>query len=182
MPGFELIGDAEREQVNQVLDTGIFFRYEFPTERKGVYKVRDFETKFAEFVGTKYAQAVTSGTTALKVALVSLGVKPGDEVITQGFTFVATFEAIIECGAIPIPAEIDETLNMDPVDLEKKITSRTKVVIPVHMLGGPARVVEIKEIADRRGLKVTGGHGSGPWGLNSRQRGGFYWRVRNLFV
>jgi 8-amino-3,8-dideoxy-alpha-D-manno-octulosonate transaminase len=154
MPGFELIGDAEREQVNQVLDTGIFFRYEFPTERKGVYKVRDFETKFAEFVGTKYAQAVTSGTTALKVALVSLGVKPGDEVITQGFTFVATFEAIIECGAIPIPAEIDETLNMDPVDLDKKITSRTKVIIPVHMLGGPARLVEIKEIADRRGLKV----------------------------
>ena len=90
-------------------------------------------------MGTKYARAVTSGTTALKVALVSLGVKPGDEVITQGFTFVATFEAIIECGAIPIPAEIDETLNMDPVDLERKITSRTKVVIPVHMLGGPAR-------------------------------------------
>ncbi len=154
MPGFELIGDAEREHVNHVLDNGIFFRYEFSNERKGVYKVRDFETEFAKFVGTRYAQAVTSGTSALKVALVSLGVKPGDEIITQGFTFVATFEAIIECGAIPVPAEIDETLNMDPADLEKKITPRTKVVIPVHMLGSPARMVHIKDIADRNGLKV----------------------------
>lgn len=154
MPGFELIGDAEREHVNHVLDNGIFFRYEFANERKGVYKVRDFETQFAKFVGTNYAQAVTSGSSALKVALVSLGVKPGDEVITQGFTFVATFEAIIECGAIPVPAEIDETLNMDPADLERKITPRTKVVVPVHMLGSPARMAQIKEIADRNGLKV----------------------------
>lgn len=154
MPGFELIGDAEREHVNEVLDTGIFFRYEFANERKGVNKVRDFELEFAKFVGTRYAHAVTSGTSALKVALVSLGVKPGDEVITQGFTFIATFEAIIECGAIPIPAEIDDTLNMDPSDLEKKITPRTKVIVPVHMLGSPARMAQIKEVASRHGLRV----------------------------
>ncbi|MGC8603141.1 MAG: DegT/DnrJ/EryC1/StrS family aminotransferase [Desulfomonilaceae bacterium] len=154
MPGFELIGESERKHVNDVLDNGIFFRYEFENERKGVYKVRDFETEFAKFVGTRYAQAVTSGSSALKVAMVSLGIKPGDEVITQGFTFVATFEAIIECGAIPIPAEIDETLNMDPTDFEKKITPRTKLVVPVHMLGGPARIIQIKEIAERHGVKV----------------------------
>ncbi|MGC8660054.1 MAG: DegT/DnrJ/EryC1/StrS family aminotransferase [Desulfomonilaceae bacterium] len=154
MPGFELIGDAEREHVNQVLDNGIFFRYEFEKERKGIYKVRDFETEFAKFIGTRHAQAVTSGSSALKVALVSLGVKPGDEVITQSFTFIATFEAIIECGAVPVPTEIDETLNMDPADLVKKITPKTKVVIPVHMLGGPARILQIKEIASKNGLKV----------------------------
>jgi 8-amino-3,8-dideoxy-alpha-D-manno-octulosonate transaminase len=154
MPGFELIGDKEREQVNDVLDTGILFRYEFPNERKGIYKVKEFESAFSKFVGTRFAHAVTSGTSALKVALVSLGVKPGDEVITQGFTFVATFEAIIECGAIPVPVEIDDTLNMDPRDLEKKLSPRTKVIVPVHMLGGPARMLEIKDIAARRGLKV----------------------------
>lgn len=154
MPGFELIGDAEREHVNQVLDTGIFFRYEFANERKGVNKVRDFELEFAKFIGTRYAHAVTSGTSALKVALVALGVKPGDEVITQGFTFIATFEAIIECGAIPVPAEIDDTLNMDPSDLEKKITPRTKVIVPVHMLGSPARMAEIKAVASKHGIKV----------------------------
>jgi 8-amino-3,8-dideoxy-alpha-D-manno-octulosonate transaminase len=154
MPGFELIGDRERQHVNDVLDTGILFRYEFPNERKGIYKVKDFENAFSKFVGTKFAHAVTSGTSALKVALVSLGVKPGDEVLTQGFTFVATFEAIIECGAIPVPVEIDDTLNMDPQDLEKKISPRSKVIVPVHMLGGPARMREIKRIASGQGVRV----------------------------
>ena len=154
MPGYEWIGDKERDQVNQVFDTGILFRYEFKEERKGVYKVREFEEKFAAFNGAGYAQAVTSGSTALKVALAALGIKPGDEVITQGFTFIATFEAIIEAGAIPIPAEIDDTLNLDPYDFEKKITPKTKAVIPVHMLGSPARIREIIEIAKKNGLKV----------------------------
>jgi 8-amino-3,8-dideoxy-alpha-D-manno-octulosonate transaminase len=154
MPGFEWFGDEERKEVNDVLDTGVLFRYEFAAERKGVYKVETFERRFASYMGVKRAQAVTSGTAALKTALAALGVGPGDEVITQGFTFIATFEAIIEAGAVPVPAEIDHTLNMDPVDLERKITDRTKAVIPVHMLGSPARIVEIMEIARRRNLKV----------------------------
>ncbi len=114
MPGYEWFGKEEQEQIQEVMDTGVLFRYEFPNERKGIYKVKEFEDKFAKWAGAKYAHAVTSGTAALKVALAVLGVKPGDEVITQGFTFVATFEAIIEAGAVPIPGEIDLHLKSDP--------------------------------------------------------------------
>lgn len=175
MPGYEWMGQAEKEQVNEVLDNGILFRYEFPNERKGAYKVKEFEDGFAQYLGSVYAHAVTSGTAALKVALAALGVGPGDEVITQGFTFIATFEAIIEAGAVPVPAEIDDTLNLDPADFRKKITSKTKAVIPVHMLGSPARIQEIIEVARRHDLAVledtaqalgaaVGGKKLGTWG------------------
>ncbi|MFH1217203.1 MAG: DegT/DnrJ/EryC1/StrS family aminotransferase [Pseudomonadota bacterium] len=154
MPGFEVFGEEEKKEIMEVLDTGVLFRYEFPQQRKGIYKVRTFEEQFAAYCGVKHAQAVTSGTAALKVALTALGVGPGDEVITQCFTFVATWEAIFDAGAVPVFAEVDETLNMDPRDLEKKITSRTRVIIPVHMLGAPARIQEIKAIADKHGIPV----------------------------
>ncbi len=154
MPGFEIFGKEEKREILDVLDTGVLFRYEFAEQRKGVFKVLSFEKKFADYCGARYAQAVTSGSAALKVALVALGVGPGDEVITQGFTFVATWEAIFDVGAVPVFAEIDETLNMDPTDLEKKITDKTKAIIPVHMLGAPARIEEIKSIADRHDIPV----------------------------
>lgn len=154
MPGFEIFGEEEKREILDVLDTGVLFRYEFPDQRRGVYKVREFEEKFAAYCGCAHAQAVTSGTAALKVALACLGVGPGDEVITQGFTFVATWEAIFDVGAVPIFCEVDETLNMDPADLEKKISPRTKAIIPVHMMGAQARIVEIKAIADRHGIPV----------------------------
>jgi 8-amino-3,8-dideoxy-alpha-D-manno-octulosonate transaminase len=154
MPGFEVFGKEEKKEILEVLDTGVLFRYEFPEQRRGVYKVRTFEENFARYCGVQYAQAVTSGTAALKVALTALGVGPGDEVITQCFTFVATWEAIFDVGAVPVFAEIDETLNMDPNDLEKKITSRTKCIIPVHMLGAQARIREIKAIADKHNIPV----------------------------
>lgn len=154
MPGFEIFGKEEKREILDVLDTGVLFRYEFAEQRKGVFKVLSFEKKFADYCGARYAQAVTSGSAALKVALVALGVGPGDEVITQGFTFVATWEAIFDVGAVPVFAEIDETLNMDPADLEKKITDKTKAIIPVHMLGAPARIEEIKSIADRHDIPV----------------------------
>lgn len=154
MPGFEVFGEEEKKEIMQVLDTGVLFRYEFGEQRKGVYKVREFEEGFAKYCGTGYAQAVTSGTAALKVALMALGVGPGDEVITQGFTFVATWEAIFDVGAIPVFTEIDDTLNMDPADVAKKITDKTKAIIPVHMMGAPARVDEIKMIADQHNIPV----------------------------
>jgi len=154
MPGFEVFGEEEKKEILEVLDTGVLFRYEFPEQRRGVYKVRTFEENFARYCGAGYAQAVTSGTAALKVGLTALGVGPGDEVITQCFTFVATWEAIFDVGAVPVFAEVDETLNMDPNDLEKKITSRTKAIIPVHMLGAQARIREIKAIADRHNIPV----------------------------
>jgi 8-amino-3,8-dideoxy-alpha-D-manno-octulosonate transaminase len=175
MPGYEWLGEAEKEQVNDVLDTGILFRYEFKSDRKDIYKVREFEERFAQYAGSVYAHAVTSGTSALRVALAALGVRPGDEVITQGFTFIATFEAIIDAGAVPVPAEIDDTLNMDPEDFERKITEKTKAVIPVHMLGSPARIQEIIEIARKHDIRVledtaqalgaaVGGKKLGTWG------------------
>ncbi len=154
MPGFEIFGEEEKKEIMDVLDTGVLFRYEFNEQRKGIFKVREFEEKFAKYCGSSQAQAVTSGTAALKVALTALGVGPGDEVITQGFTFVATWEAIFEVGALPVFTEVDETLNMDPEDLKKKITSKTKCIIPVHMLGAQARIEEIVRIATQQGIPV----------------------------
>jgi 8-amino-3,8-dideoxy-alpha-D-manno-octulosonate transaminase len=154
MPGYEVFGDEEKREISDVLETGVLFRYEFGDQRKGVYKVKEFEDKFASYCGSGFAQAVTSGTSALKVALTALGVGAGDEVITQGFTFVATWEAIFEVGAIPVFTEVDETLNMDPVDLEKKITEKTKCIIPVHMLGAQARIEEIVAIAGKHGIPI----------------------------
>ncbi|RPH40170.1 MAG: DegT/DnrJ/EryC1/StrS family aminotransferase [Desulfobulbaceae bacterium] len=154
MAGFEVFGDEEKKEIQDVLDSGVLFRYEFIEQRKGVFKVREFEEQFARYCGAGYAQAVTSGTSALKVALTALGIGPGDEVITQGFTFVATWEAILEVGALPVFTEIDATLNMDPADLKKKITSKTRCIIPVHMLGAQARVEEIVEIGKIHGIPV----------------------------
>lgn len=154
MPGFEVFGEEEKKQVLDVLDTGVLFRYEFDAQRKGTYKVLEFEKAFTTYTGAKYAQAVTSGTAALKVALTALGVGAGDHVITQGFTFVATWEAILDIGAVPVFTEIDTTLNMDPVDLEKKITADTKAIIVVHMLGAQARIEQIKAIADAHNIPV----------------------------
>jgi 8-amino-3,8-dideoxy-alpha-D-manno-octulosonate transaminase len=154
VPGFEIFGDEEKKEIMDVLDTGVLFRYEFNEQRKNIYKVREFEEKFAKYCGAKYAQAVTSGTAALKVALTALGVGPGDEVITQGFTFVATWEAILEVGAVPVFTEIDTTLNMDPADLRKKISDKTKCILPVHMLGAPARITEIVSIGQEFDIPV----------------------------
>lgn len=154
MPGFEIFGEEEKKEIMDVLDTGVLFRYEFNEQRKGVFKVKEFEEKFASYCGSSFGQAVTSGTAALKVALMALGVGPGDEVITQGFTFVATWEAILEVGAVPVFTEIDKSLNMDPEDLKIKITEQTKCIIPVHMMGAPAKISEILAIADEHNIPV----------------------------
>ena len=171
MPGFEVFGDKEKQEIMEVLETGVLFRYEFGEQRKGIYKVRTFEEKFAEYCGAGYGQAVTSGTVALKVALAALGVGPGDEVITQGFTFVATWEAIFDVGAIPVFTEVDKTLNMDPADLERKITEGTKAIIPVHMLGSGARIDEIMAVADQHGIPVI---------EDTAQAAGGTWRNKRL--
>ncbi len=143
-----------KKEILEVLEKGVLFRYGFPAQRQGQYKVEEFEKAFAAFTGRKLTLAVSSGTAALKVALAALGVGFGDEVITTGFTFVATWEAILETGAVPVFTEIDDSLNMDPEDLARKITPRTKAVIPVHMLGAQARIKEITEISCRHNLPV----------------------------
>jgi len=154
MPGFEWLGKEEREAVLDVMDRGVLFRYEFADQRQGAFRVREFEEAFAKYTGASFACAVSSGTAALKVALAAMGVGPGDEVITQGFTFVATWESIFEAGATPIFCEIDETLCMDPKDLANKITDKTRCIIPVHMMGAQARIKEIMAIADKHGIPV----------------------------
>ena len=153
MPGFEVIGAEEQAEIDDVFRRGgVLFRHGFDGIRNGCYKVRDFESAFAEYMGVPHALAVTSGTAALRVALAALDLQPGDEVITQAFTFVATAEAIIESRLVPVCCEVDDTLNMDPADLERRITSRTRAVIAVHMLGTPARLREIKAICERHRL------------------------------
>lgn len=154
MPGFEIIGEEEKSQILEVLSRKVLFRYEFDAQREGVYKVEAFEKAFSEYCGVTHALAVSSGTAALRVALAALGVGPGDEVITQGFTFVATWESILDAGAIPVFTEVDDTLCMDPEDLESKISSRTKAVIPVHMCGAQARIPEILEKVAGKNLPV----------------------------
>jgi len=154
MPGFEIIGEEEKEQILEVLSRKVLFRYGFDQQREGDYKVASFERAFAEYCGVSHALAVSSGTAALRVALAALGVGPGDEVITQGFTFVATWEAILDAGAIPVFAEVDDTLCLDPSDLENRISSRTKAIIAVHMCGAQAHITEIVEKAAEHHLPV----------------------------
>ena len=130
MPGFELIGKEERKAVNELFDDGgVLFAHGFDNMRNNRYHVREFEENFSEYLGVKYSQAVSSGTAALKIALLALGVRPGDEVITQTFTFIATAEAIIDIGAKPVFVNIDETLNMNPNELESSIN--TILSIPI---------------------------------------------------
>ncbi|MFZ9772808.1 MAG: DegT/DnrJ/EryC1/StrS family aminotransferase [Ilumatobacteraceae bacterium] len=155
MPGFEVIGAEEQAEIDDIFARGgVLFRHGFDAIRNGSYKVREFESAFAEYMGVPHALAVTSGTAALRVALAVLDLQPGDEVVTQSFTFVATAEAIIESRAVPVCCEIDGTLNMDPVDLERRMTPRTKAVIAVHMLGTPARLPEIAALCERRGVTL----------------------------
>ena len=155
MPGFETIGKEEQDAVAEVFEKGgVLYRYGLDGKRQHIFKVDDFERKIAKKVGSKYCHCVCNGTAALKIALFALGVKPGDEIITQSFTFVATVEAILELGAKPIITEVDKSLNMDPIDLEKKITKKTKVIIPVHMAGVPAKMDEIMKIAKKHKIAV----------------------------
>jgi 8-amino-3,8-dideoxy-alpha-D-manno-octulosonate transaminase len=164
-----LIGREEFAEVAELFEkSGVLFRHGFDALRNGVYKVRDFEQAFAAKMGVADALAVTSGSAALRVALAAAGVGPGDEVVTQSFTFVATVEAIIEAGAIPICTEIDASLNMDPADLERRLSPRTKAIIPVHMLGVPANLGPILEIAARRGISVIE---DTAWGCGGRLGG-----------
>ena len=154
MPGFELIGQEERDALNALMDEGgVFFAHGFDGMRKH-YHIRELEDEFREYLSCHDALCVSSGTAALKVALKAMGVGHGDEVITQSFTFIATAEAIMDCGATPIFAGSDDTLNMDPKQLEALITPKTKAIMPVHMLGVPARMDEIMAVANKHGIAV----------------------------
>jgi 8-amino-3,8-dideoxy-alpha-D-manno-octulosonate transaminase len=146
MPGFELFGEAERKELNDVLETGILMRYGFDGVRKGHWKARELEHSITKTFGCKYAQLTSSGTSALTTALSALGIGYGDEVIMPTFTFVASFEAVLSVGAIPVLVDIDESLTLNPDAIRKSITSRTKCIMPVHMCGSMANMDALKQI------------------------------------
>lgn len=152
MPGFELFGDAERKEVNDVLESGVLMRYGFDGMRNGHWKAKELEKELENQLQVKHAHLVSSGTVAVSIALASAGIGAGDEVIMPTFTFVASFEAIIMLGAIPILVEIDDTLTLDPEAVKKAITSKTKAIMPVHMCGSMANLDALQAICKTNNL------------------------------
>jgi len=152
MPGFEIFGEEERKQVNDVLETGVLMRYGFDGMRNNHWKAKEFETQFAERMQSKYCQLVSSGTSALTTALASAGIGAGDEVIMPTFTFVASFESIMMLGAVPILVDVDDTLTLNPSAVEAAITDKTRCVMPVHMCGSMADLNALKAICDTHNL------------------------------
>ena len=152
MPGFELFGDLERKQIKDVMDSGVLMRYGFDGMRNGHWKAKELELALEKRMQVNHAQLVSSGTAALTVALACAKVGAGDEVILPTFTFVASFEAVLSVGAIPILVDVDDTLTLDPLAVEKAITHKTKVVMPVHMCGSMADLAPLKAICKKHGL------------------------------
>ncbi|MEW5815695.1 MAG: DegT/DnrJ/EryC1/StrS family aminotransferase [Spirochaetota bacterium] len=153
-PGSFLTGEEERKEVLDVLKTCYVSRYGKEDDPRFKHKVVTLEKVFAEKMGVKYSVAVSGGTGAIMAALVALGVRTGDEVLVPGYTFVASLSAIIAVGGMPVLTEIDDSLTMDPDDIEKKITPKTKVIMPVHMLGNPAEMDRIAALAKKHNLFV----------------------------
>lgn len=152
MPGFELFGDLERKEVNDVLDNGVLMRYGFDGMRKGHWKAKALESELAQTFNSKHVQLVSSGTAAVSVALASAGVGAGDEVIMPTFTFVASFEAIMMLGAVPILVDIDDTLTLDSKAVESAITTRTKAVMIVQMCGSMGDMDALRKVCDKHDL------------------------------
>ena len=153
-PGAFLIGEEEKKEVLDVLEGGYFFRYGSEDDPDFKHKVATFEKEFAKYIGVRNCIALSSGTSALLTCFSALGIGPGDEVIVPGYTFIASISSIIYARAIPVLAEIDESLTIDPGDIEKKITEKTKAIMPVHMLGNPCDMDRIMKIAKKHNLYV----------------------------
>ena len=142
------LGLEEIEAVSKVISSGMIAHGP---------ETRAFEKEFAEFVGVRFACAVNNGTAALSLSLSALGIRPGDEVITTPFTFVATANAILSCGAIPVFADIDEdTFNLSPQSVESIISEKTKAIMPVHLYGHPADMPKFEEVSKKYNLKLIG--------------------------
>ncbi len=152
MPGYELFGAQERKEVMDVLETGILMRYGFDGPRKGIWKAKELEAGLQARFDVKYAQLVSSGTAALTTAMAALGIGAGDEVIIPAFTFVASFEAILSVGAVPVLVAIDESLTLDPQAVAAAINPKTKAIMPVHMCGSMARMDELKALCEAHNL------------------------------
>lgn len=152
MPGYELWSDKERKEVNDVLETGILMRYGFDGPRKGIWKSKELEAAICSTFGCQYAQLTSSGTSALTTAMSALGIGYGDEVITPSFTFVASFEAVLSVGAVPVLVDVDDTLTLDPAAVRRAITPKTKAIMPVHMCGSMADLDALAAICKEHNL------------------------------
>lgn len=152
-PGGLRIGSEEEDAVLATLRSKRLFRYYGPTA--GPSQAEQLEVDFANRMGVKHAIGVTCGSSALLCALMGIGVGPGDEVIIPAYTWIASATAVIAVGAVPVIAEIDDSLMLDPVDAERKITSLTKAIIAVHMRGAPCDMDALSAVAQRHGVKLV---------------------------
>jgi 8-amino-3,8-dideoxy-alpha-D-manno-octulosonate transaminase len=152
MPGTELFGAEERKEIEDVLSTGILFRFNHDAQRNNIWKAKDFEAEAKKITGAKYALAVSNGSAAILAALAASGIGVGDEVICPPFTYIATVEAVLMLGALPVFAEIDETLCLSAEGIKKVITPKTKAVCLVHMCGGNANMDEIMAVVKQHNL------------------------------
>jgi len=152
MPGFEFFGAEERKEVEDVLSSGILMRYGFDAQRNNHWKARELESAICAHIGVKHTHLVSSGTAALSVALAALGIGAGDEVIMPSFTFVASFEAILSVGAIPVIADVDDTLTLSPASVSRAISPKTKAIMPVHMCGGMADMDTLMQLCNEHNL------------------------------
>ncbi len=142
------IGDAEIERIRRLIESGKMFRYGLGGE------CDKFEADWSAHVGVKYTRMARSGTAALYTALVGLGIGPGDQVVVPAYTYMATALAVLAAGAIPVIADIDESLTLSATDLERRLTKHTRAVIPVHMVGLPCDMKGIMKVARRYKLMV----------------------------
>ena len=144
------MGQEEKDAVARVIDSKELFK----VNNGPLKETENCEREIREMFKVKRAVLMTSGTASLTSALIGMGVGPGDEVIIPAYTYIATALAVVSTGAMPVVAEIDETLMLDPDDVENKITERTKVILPVHMMGYPCNMEKIMAIAKKHNLFV----------------------------
>jgi len=152
-PGGMEVGDEELAALERVIRSKNLFRYYGVGD--GPQEVAAFEREFATHMGVRHALCVNAGSSALICGLIGAGVGPGDEVIVPAYTWNATPNSVLACGALPVLAEVDESLTLDVADAERKLTSRTKAIVPVHMRGAPADMGALTALAERHGLVLV---------------------------
>ena len=156
MSGNEIIDNQELRELKNIFtkSKGVLFAHGFDLRRNNIFRTKIFEKNFRKYLKCKYAVSCSSGTAAGTIALMALGIGKGDEVIVQSFTFIAAIESILMTGAKPVIVDTDNTLGMCPKDLQKKITKKTKCIMPVHMLGGIANMSKILSIAKKKRIPI----------------------------
>jgi 8-amino-3,8-dideoxy-alpha-D-manno-octulosonate transaminase len=150
-PGARMYGEEEKDDILKAYATKTIFRFYGPGKP---VMVESFEKEFSALMGVRYTLGITSGTAALHAALVALGVGPGDEVILPAWAWHSCYTTIVLTGALPVFAEVDESLCIDPADVEAKVTPQTKVVMVVHPEGTPVDMDGIMSVARKHGVKV----------------------------